>query len=212
MMEALERFELIMRLRRRGVRDTRVLRAVEGTPRELFVDQAFIDQAWLDMALPIGFGQTIGSPFMVAYMTEKLAPTEASVALEIGTGSGYQTAVIARLCRHVHTIERHPILAHLARQRFAELGLDNVTAIAGDGWLGWPGGGEFDRIIVNAAAPALPRHLIDILRPGGRLIAPVGADPDAQRVVEAVREEGGVRVRKLAPSRFALIVRGRVKA
>jgi protein-L-isoaspartate(D-aspartate) O-methyltransferase len=212
MIQALERFELIMQLRKRGVRDTRILRAVECTPRELFVDQAFIDQANLDLSLPIECGQTISSPFLVAFMTEKLAPTEDSKVLEIGTGSGYQTAVLSQLCRHVHTIERQSALQRLAQQRFNRLGLKNVTSIAGDGWLGWPGGGEFDRIIVTAATPDLPRHLLDALTPGGRIIVPVGVSPENQNIVEATKDTFGPRARKLASSRFAPLVRGRIMA
>lgn len=212
MIGALERFELIMQLRKRGVKDTRVLRAVECTPREMFVDPAFIDQAHLDLSLPIECGQTISSPFLVAFMTEKLAPTEDSKVLEIGTGSGYQTAVLSQLCRHVYTIERQSALQRLAQQQFNRLGLKNVTSIAGDGWLGWPGGAEFDRIILTAAAPDLPRHLLDALTPAGKMIAPVGASPENQHIVEATKDSFGPRARKLAPSRFAPLVRGRIKA
>jgi protein-L-isoaspartate(D-aspartate) O-methyltransferase len=211
MISALDRFELIMRLRKRGVRDTRVLRAVECTPRELFVNPAFIDQAHLDLSLPIDCGQTISSPFLVAYMTEKLAPAEDSRILEIGTGSGYQTAVLAQLCRHVYTIERYAALHRLAVQRFAKLGLENVTSVVGDGWLGWPGGGEFDRIIVNAATRETPRHLLDILTPEGRMIVPVGLTPDSQGIVEATKDDFGPCARKLAPSRFAPLARGQMK-
>lgn len=208
MISALERFELIMQLRRRGVRDTRVLRAVECTPRDLFVNPAFTDQAHLDLSLPIECGQTISSPFLVAYMVEKLAPAEDSRILEIGTGSGYQTAVLSQLCRHVYTIERHPTLQRLAAQRFGKLKLDNVTSTAGDGWLGWPGGGEFDGVIVNAATSDLPRHLLDILTPGGRMIIPVGATPEQQKIVEATKDDFGPRARRHAPSRFAPLTRG----
>jgi protein-L-isoaspartate(D-aspartate) O-methyltransferase len=209
MIGALERFELIMQLRKQGIRDTRVLRAVECTPRELFVDPAFIDQAHLDLSLPIECGQTISSPFLVAYMTEKLAPLEGGHILEIGTGSGYQTTVLSQLCQQVYTIERHAALQRLAQQRFTKLGLENVTSVAGDGWLGWPGGGEFDGVIVTAAAPEVPRHLLDILKPGGRMVIPVGATRDSQRIVEAFKDEHGPRARNLASSRFAPLVRGR---
>jgi protein-L-isoaspartate(D-aspartate) O-methyltransferase len=212
MISALERFELVMQLRKRGVRDTRVLRAVECTPRDLFVDPAFMDRAHLDLSLPIDCGQTISSPFLVAYMTEKLAPMEDNKILEIGTGSGYQTTVLAQLCRHVYTIERHPTLQRLAVQRFTKLGLENVTAVAGDGWLGWPGGGEFDRVIVNASTRELPRHLLDILTPGGRMIVPIGLTSENQFIVEATKDDFGPRARKLAPSRFAPLARGKMGA
>ena len=158
---------LIMQLRRRGIRDTRVLRAIERVPRELFVDPAFADHAYQDIALPIDCGQTISQPYVVAFMTEKLDLDDSHKVLEIGTGSGYQAAVLSHLCRHVFTVERWRELQKAAGRRFAKLGIANVTTIIGDGWIGWPPQAPYDRIIVTAAAPEPPRALIDQLKPGG---------------------------------------------
>ncbi|MFZ1071288.1 MAG: protein-L-isoaspartate(D-aspartate) O-methyltransferase, partial [Methyloceanibacter sp.] len=164
---------LIMQLRRRGIRDTRVLRAIERVPRELFVDPAFADHAYQDIALPIDCGQTISQPYVVAFMTEKLDLDDSHNVLEIGTGSGYQAAVLSHLCRHVFTVERWRELQKAADRRFAKLGIGNVTTIIGDGWIGWPPQAPYDRIIVTAAAPEPPQALIDQLKPGGRMIIPL---------------------------------------
>ena len=148
---------LIMQLRRRGIRDTRVLRAIELVPRELFVDPAFAGHAYQDIALPIECGQTISQPYVVAFMTEKLELEPSHKVLEIGTGSGYQAAVLSHLCRHIFTVERWRELQKAADRRFAKLGITNITTIIGDGWIGWPPQAPYDRIIVTAAAPEAPQ-------------------------------------------------------
>jgi protein-L-isoaspartate(D-aspartate) O-methyltransferase len=202
---------LIMQLRRRGIRDTRVLRAIEKVPRELFVDPAFADHAYQDIALPIDCGQTISQPYVVAFMTEKLELDDSHKVLEIGTGSGYQAAVLSYLCGHVFTVERWRELQKAADRRFARLGIANVTTIIGDGWLGWPPQAPYDRIIVTAAAAEAPQALIDQLKPGGRMVIPLGSTRDTQSLVEIDKTEAGVRSRPLLPVRFVPLLHGRVK-
>ena len=183
---------LIMQLRRRGIRDTNVLRAIERVPRELFVDPAFADHAYQDIALPIDCGQTISQPFVVAFMTEKLELDESHKVLEIGTGSGYQAAVLSHLCRRVYTIERYRELQKAAERRFAELGITNVTTIIGDGWLGWPPQAPFDRIIVTAAAPEAPPKLVEQLKIGRAHDHSAWArSRDAQSLVQIDKTEDG---------------------
>ena len=152
MASAQDQIGLIMQLRRRGIRDNKVLRAIERVPRDLFVDEAFADHAYQDIALPIECGQTISQPYVVAFMTEHLELDERHKVLEIGTGSGYQAAVLSHLCRRVYTVERWRELQKAAERRLAKLGITNITTIIGDGWLGWPPQAPFDRIIVTAAA------------------------------------------------------------
>jgi protein-L-isoaspartate(D-aspartate) O-methyltransferase len=202
---------LIMELRRRGIRDTRVLRAIELVPRELFVDPAFVDHAYQDIALPIDCGQTISQPYVVAFMTEKLELEESHKVLEIGTGSGYQAAVLSHLCRQVFTVERWRELQKAADRRFAMFGLTNVTTIIGDGWIGWPPQAPYDRIIVTAAAPEAPRALVDQLKPRGRMIIPLGETRDTQSLVEIDKTEIGIMQKALLPVRFVPLLHGRVK-
>ena len=192
MASAQDQIGLIMQLRRRGIRDTRVLRAIERVPRELFVDEAFADHAYQDIALPIECGQTISQPFVVAFMTEKLELDPRHKVLEIGTGSGYQAAVLSHLCRRVYTVERWRELQKAAEQRLAELKITNVTTIIGDGWLGWPPQAPFDRIIVTAAALDAPAALLDQLKEGGRMIIPLGETRDAQSLVQIDKTEEGL--------------------
>jgi protein-L-isoaspartate(D-aspartate) O-methyltransferase len=206
-----EKIGLIMQLRRRGIRDTRVLRAIELVPRELFVDPAFADHAYQDIALPIECGQTISQPYVVAFMTEKLELDPGQIVLEIGTGSGYQAAVLSHLCRHVFTVERWRELQKAADRRFAELGIVNVTTIIGDGWLGWPPQAPYDRIIVTAAAPEAPKALLDQLKVGGRMIIPLGETRDTQSLVQIDRMDAGLAREPLLPVRFVPLVHGRVK-
>jgi protein-L-isoaspartate(D-aspartate) O-methyltransferase len=202
---------LIMQLRRRGIRDPKVLRAIERVPRELFVDEAFADHAYQDIALPIECGQTISQPFVVAYMTEKLELDPRHKVLEIGTGSGYQAAVLSYLCRRVYTVERWRELQKAAEQRLADLKIANVTTIIGDGWLGWPPQAPFDRIIVTAAALDAPAALLDQLKEGGRMIIPLGETRDAQQLVQIDKTEEGLMETPLLPVRFVPLVHGRVK-
>lgn len=158
----------------RGVRDPRVLQALRDVPRHLFVPDDQKAHAYEDRALPIASGQTISQPYIVAIMTELLAPEPHHRVLEIGTGSGYQTAVLSRLAKEILTIERHPDLAATAEQVFAALGLENVIVRVGDGSEGWPEDAPFDRILVTAGAPSVPEALKQQLSDGGRLVLPVG--------------------------------------
>jgi len=187
-----KRLRLLMELRGAGIGDARVLGAIEKTPRERFVTADFLDQAYEDTALPIGHGQTVSQPYVVALMTEKLELGERHKVLEIGTGSGYQTAVLARLCRRVFTIERHRELLREAERRFAELRLNNIVCRFGDGTKGWPEQHPFDRILVTAAAPDVPAALLAALAPEGILVAPVGEDRREQHLVRIRRGDGGL--------------------
>jgi protein-L-isoaspartate(D-aspartate) O-methyltransferase len=158
----------------RGVRDARVLQAMRDVPRHEFVPEPLRSEAYEDRPLPIGEGQTISQPYMVAVMTETLAPGETERVLEVGTGSGYQTAVLSRLAREVISIERHASLATEAIARFEALGLTNIRVVVGDGTEGWPLGAPYQRILVTAGAPAVPETLKAQLADGGRLVIPVG--------------------------------------
>jgi protein-L-isoaspartate(D-aspartate) O-methyltransferase len=199
---------LLMELRRSGIADTRVLGAIEKTPRELFVPAEFADQAYENVALPIGRGQTISQPYVVALMTEKLALGERQFVFEVGTGSGYQAAVLSRLCRRVYSIERHRELLQAAEQRFSKLRLLNVTTRLGDGSKGWPEKRLFDRIIVTAAAPEVPAALADSLAPDGILVAPVGDEHKDQRLLRIRRGEEGFATEDLGLVRFVPLVAG----
>ena len=211
MASAKDQIELIMQLRRRGIRDAKVLRAIERVPRELFVDDAFTDHAYQDIALPIECGQTISQPYVVAFMTEKLELDDRHKVLEIGTGSGYQAAVLSYLCRRVYSVERWRELQKLADHRLVDLGITNVTTIIGDGWLGWPPQAPFDRIIVTAAALDAPAALLDQLKEGGRMIIPLGETRDEQSLVQIDKTEEGLVETPLLPVRFVPLVHGRVK-
>jgi protein-L-isoaspartate(D-aspartate) O-methyltransferase len=197
---------LISHLRERGINDARALDAMRDVPREVFVGPECAGSAYTDTALPIECGQTISQPFIVAYMTEKLGVAADHEVLEIGTGSGYQAAVLARLCRHVCTIERHELLHRAAKSRFEQLGIENITAILGDGSKGWPEPRRFDRIIVTAAATELPEILITQLKPGGRMILPLGKRLARQRLVLVTKTQDGFASEDLIPVRFVPLV------
>ncbi len=207
MTDALTRMELVLHLRRRGITDVRVLNAFEQVPREMFVPADFADDAYGDTALPIACGQTISQPFIVAYMTEKLGPDPLRAVLEIGTGSGYQTAILAHVFREVFTLEYHEPLLRAAESRFRALGLSNITGMVGDGWQGWPDGGECERIIVTAAAPEVPAPLLAQLAEGGRMIIPL-QDDDGQALTEVVKSAGQPCLKRLLPVQFVPLVRG----
>ncbi len=205
------RVRLMMELRREGVTDTRVLRAIESIPREQFVPQPFRKSAYDNLALPIGSGQTVSQPLVVALMSQELEVGERMKVLEIGTGSGYQAAVLSRLCRRLYTIERYRSLLDEAERRFHALRLHNITAVIGDGTRGWPEQAPFDRILVTAAAAEeVPQPLIDQLAPDGVMVLPMGrkGQPDDQWVVK-VRKTGEVfSMQKLFPVRFVPLVGG----
>ena len=198
---------LLMELRGLGITDARALGAIERVPRDAFVPAAFRDQAWENVALPIGQAQTISQPLVVALMTQALEVGDRHKVLEIGTGSGYQAAVLSKLCRRVFTMERHRGLLKDAEKRFAELKLHNVTTRFGDGSKGWPEQLPFDRIIVTAAAPTVPQLLIDSLGEGGILVAPVGEERRDQQLLR-IRRNGGIVTEDLGPVRFVPLVAG----
>lgn len=201
------KIRLLMHLRKSGVVDTDVLSAIERVPREAFLPPSFHDQAYEDMALPIGLGQTISQPLVVALMTQALKVGNRMKVLEIGTGSGYQTAVLARLARRVYTIERHRGLLEQAEARLEALRVRNVTARFGDGTRGWPEQAPFDRIIVTAAAAGEPpADLTDQLAVGGLMVVPVAVDRREQRVVRLTRTETGLEREDLWPVRFVPLV------
>ncbi len=177
-------------IRRRGVKDERVLRAMEKVPRHLFVPEHLRAYAYEDCPLSIGRGQTISQPYMVALMTEMLGPGPGDRVLEVGTGSGYQTAVLAELAREVYTIERIPELAERAAERLRRLGYRNVFVEVGDGSMGLPDKAPFDGILVTAGAPDVPSPLVDQLAVGGRLVIPVGSEYHQTLVALTRHEEG----------------------
>jgi protein-L-isoaspartate(D-aspartate) O-methyltransferase len=211
MAEDHRKIQLIMELRNKGVRDTRVLDAIERIPRERFIDERFVADAYADTALPLSCGQTISQPFVVAFMTDRLKLTQRMKVLEIGTGSGYQTAVLSLLCRRVYSIERYRSLLKSAEERFKALNLHNITTMLGDGLNGWPAQAPFERIIVTAAARAIPDALMEQLAVGGIMILPVEAAPDRQELKRVTRTERGPEVETLLPVNFVPLVQGVAK-
>jgi protein-L-isoaspartate(D-aspartate) O-methyltransferase len=186
---------------RAEIGDGRVLDAIARVPREAFVPAPFQHSAYENIPLPIGYGQTISQPLIVALMTQALQLTGNEKVLEIGTGSGYQTAILAQLARHVVSVERIGPLAERAREVLRQLGYTNVEVHAGGEGLGWPAGAPYDAILVTAAAPEIPRELLDQLGPGGRLVIPVGGR-DLQELVRIVKTPEGARRHNLGPCRF----------
>ncbi|UCH75805.1 MAG: protein-L-isoaspartate(D-aspartate) O-methyltransferase [Rhodospirillales bacterium] len=203
------RVRLILELRHAGIDDLRVLNAIERVPRELFVPRAFAHQAWENVALPIDCGQTISQPAIVGRMTEALRLDDRMKVLEIGTGSGYQTAVLSYLCRRVYTIERHRELLQQAETRLALLRRRNITARPGDGALGWPEQAPFERILVTAAAIDIPPKLSKQLAVGGIMVLPIGDDAKSQRIVRVLRDESGLNIEDLGPVKFVPLISGR---
>lgn len=203
------RDRLIQRLREKGIRDTRVLEAMRMLPRHLFVDEALATRAYEDTALPIGHRQTISQPYIVARMTEAvLADSVPKSVLEIGTGSGYQAALLAQLVEQVYTVERIEPLYQQARKLLMKLGLRNVRCKLSDGTWGWESYAPYDAIIVTAAAPEVPQALLDQLAVGGKLVIPVGAQDDTQQLLTLVRTADGVEQRKLEDVVFVPLVSG----
>jgi protein-L-isoaspartate(D-aspartate) O-methyltransferase len=191
----------------RGVQDERVLAALRAVPRHLFVPEDLQHAAYDDGPLPIGHGQTISQPYIVAVMTELLAPGPDDVVLDVGTGSGYQAAVLAALVKRVYSIEIVPELARAAGERLAALGYANVEVIQGDGWKGLPGHAPFDGILVAAAPPEVPQALLDQLAVGAKLVIPVGQWEQDLRVYE--RTEQGIDQRTVFGVRFVPLVHGK---
>ncbi len=202
-----KKIRLLMELRRAGINDTAVLSAVEGVPRDMFVPDGFRDRAYEDTALPIACGQTISQPYVVAFMTTALELQRRMLVLEIGTGSGYQTAVLSPLVRRVYTIERQRDLLKEASDRFRELKLTNVVTRFGDGFKGWPEVAPFDRIIGTAAAPVVPMNLVKQLTEGGVMIIPVGLSGN-QTITRVVRRGDSFESSPLLPVRFVPMLDG----
>jgi protein-L-isoaspartate(D-aspartate) O-methyltransferase len=211
--DAARRAELLLALRQRGIRDLKLLRAIESVPREAFLPPALIEHAYADQALPIDCGQTISQPSLVALMTEQLRVGDRDKVLEIGTGSGYQTAILARRARRVYSIDRYRTLVAGAEKRLAELGITNVTCMVGDGSKGWPSQAPFDRIMITAAAPAVPQALVEQLRDdGGIMVVPVGAEAGVQRLLRLEKNEGAVTTTDLGAVRFVPMVAGKAES
>lgn len=196
---------IVEQVRKHGIKDPRVLQALGRVARERFVPPVQRPNAAEDRALPIGFEQTISQPFIVALMSVELALTGTERILEIGTGSGYQTAILAALAGEVFTVERLPILSLRARGLLDGLGVTNVRYHIGDGTLGWPEEAPYDRILVTAAAPALPAPLLDQLAEGGLIVAPLG-DEDDQHITCVRKREGRLATRKVLPCRFVRLI------
>jgi protein-L-isoaspartate(D-aspartate) O-methyltransferase len=209
--DGVTRMQFLLDLRRRGINDVAVLRALDEVPRERFVGERFTDEAYSDRALPIACGQTISQPFLVAYMTEQLGVHPGQRVLEIGTGSGYQAAVLGRLAREVVTVERYRTLADAARARLAALGCDNVDVIVGDGFAGVPDRAPFDRIIVTAAAEEVPKALTQQLADGGVMLLPLGPQSGTQHLVKLTKSAGRLARETLLTVRFVPLVPGQAR-
>jgi len=205
------RMEFILTLRRRGISNAAVLRAMDEVPRDHFVPEAFRDQAYADHALPIACGQTISQPYVVAYMTEHLDVHPQHKVLEVGTGSGYQAAILSRLAREVVTVERYRTLAETARARLAALGMTNVEVLVEDGLAGAAERGPYDRIIVTAAAEEIPEALVASLAEGGVMILPLGPHGGAQDLVKLTKTKDGVAREDLIGVRFVPLLPGKAR-
>jgi protein-L-isoaspartate(D-aspartate) O-methyltransferase len=202
------RARLVLALRSAGITNTRVLSAIESVPRELFVPETFVDRAYEDTALPIGYGQTLSQPLVVATMIQALDLNDRVKLLEVGTGSGYHAAILSHLCRRVYSIERHKPLLSEARERIAALDLSNVTTMAGDGMKGWPEQAPFDRISVTAAGAEPPQSLLDQLKIGGIMVMPVGGQSRVQQLVRFRRTEVGYDSDVIMDVRFVPLLPG----
>jgi protein-L-isoaspartate(D-aspartate) O-methyltransferase len=195
-------------LRQAGIRNGTILQVMEQTPREFFLDPSLVEFAGHDEALPIECDQTISQPSLVAMMTEQLELAATHKVLEIGTGSGYQTAILAALCRRVYTLDRHRRLSRQAEKRFRELGLSNITAMTGDGYKGWPQQAPFERIIVTASAPDIPEALLAQLKPDGILLMPVARKNGNQNLVKITHKGDNFKVENLADVQFVPLIEG----
>jgi protein-L-isoaspartate(D-aspartate) O-methyltransferase len=202
--------QFLLALRKRGISNPAVLRAMDEVPREHFVERPS-DNPYADQALPIACGQTISQPYVVAYMTEQLGVQAAHRVLEVGTGSGYQAAVLSRLAREVITIERYRTLADTARKRLAALGYDNVEVLVGDGLAGVPERAPYDRIIVTAAAETIPDALMAALADGGVMVLPLGPHAGPQQLVKLTKGEQGINQEDLIGVRFVPLLPGKAR-
>lgn len=203
-----QQMQFVFNLRSRGVTNAEVLKAMEQTPRVNFLEGIFQERSFEDVPLPIACGQTISQPTVVGMMTQALEVTRRCKVLEVGTGSGYQAAVLSRLVRRVYTVERHRRLARRARELFQKLALHNITVVHADGSLGLPEQAPFDRILVTAAAEDAPRGLIEQLRPGGIMVLPVGQSNAVQTLIRIAKTEDGLDYTDLGPVRFVPLVEG----
>ena len=209
--ESVQRMEFMLALRRRGISDQSVLRAMDEVPREHFVDPRYVDTAYADHAMPIACGQTISQPYIVAYMTEQLVVRGNHRVLEIGTGSGYQAAVLSRLAREVISIERYRTLADVARARLKTLGYNNVEVMLGDGLAGEPRRAPYDRIIVTAAAERVPEALMAQLAEDGIMILPLGVHDGPQQLMRLIKSKHGLQRDNLIPVRFVPLLPGQAR-
>jgi len=205
------RMEFLLTLRKRGITDQAVLRAMEEVPRSEFVQPDYANLAYSDHALPIACGQTISQPYVVAYMTEQLGLKREHRILEVGTGSGYQAAVLSSLAREVVSIERFRTLADTARERLRRLGYNNVEVVVGDGFAGVPEKAPYDRIVVTAAAEKLPQALVDQLGEGGVMLLPLGPHEGTQHIVKVTKTSTGLEREELLPVRFVPLLPGQAK-
>jgi protein-L-isoaspartate(D-aspartate) O-methyltransferase len=203
--------EFLLTLRRRGIADQAVLHAMDEVPRGEFVERDFADRAYADQALPIECGQTISQPYVVAYMTEQLGLRPHHRVLEVGTGSGYQAAVLSRLAREVVSIERYRTLAEQARGRLRALGYDNVEVVVGDGFAGVPARAPYDRVIVTAAAEHVPQTLIDQLADDGVMVLPLGPREGAQHIIKLTKSQTGIAHENLIAVRFVPLLPGQAQ-
>ena len=207
--DSVGRMQFLLALRKRGIGDAGVLRAMDQVPREHFVESRFIESAYADQALPIACGQTISQPYVVAYMTEQLQVGPHHRLLEVGTGSGYQAAILSRLAREVVTIERYRTLAEAARTRLATLGYDNVDVRVGDGLSGLPEKAPYDRIMVTAAAEHVPDALVAQLAPDGVMVLPLGPHGGSQQLVKLTKKAAGIDREDLIGVRFVPLLPGK---
>ena len=205
------RMQFLLSMRQRGIMDAAVLRALDEVPREHFVEEALAERAYADQALPIDCGQTISQPYVVAYMTEQLGVKPTHRVLEVGTGSGYQAAVLSRLAREVVSVERYRTLAEAARERLTRLGYDNIEVFVGDGLAGVPERAPYDRIMVTAAAELVPVTLVEELTDGGVMILPLGPHAGTQRLIKVTKSEQGLQREDLIGVRFVPLLPGQAR-
>jgi protein-L-isoaspartate(D-aspartate) O-methyltransferase len=205
------RMQFLLGLRRRGIGDPAVLRAMDEVPRGQFVEGAFIDDAYADQALPISCGQTISQPYVVAYMTEQLEVRAEHRVLEVGTGSGYQAAILSRLAREVISVERYRTLADAARNRLVALGYNNVVVQVADGLAGIPQWAPYDRIMVTAAAETVPEVLVEELAGGGVMVLPLGPHTGPQQLVKLTKHAHGLKQEDLIGVRFVPLLPGQAR-